>query len=309
MTTVALSDTQSALGSTLAGSRWYVAAGVVFAAFYFVLTTWLTPRGLDRPAVVIGAPMVGLAVPVYVVLVGMCGFAATKILGARDYLASLEVLCVGVAAWALLGGTMDDWLARFHRSATGASRAPYSALMLEYAVQIAAFAAGLFGIVIAIGSVGPPGTTWRERVTAHWPPLDRNEKAASGVLTVFVICAVAALAMLVFMGPRVAHTHQGQVYFSIFAGFAIGTYAARSTLGRAAPIWYALPPVVLGIVGVILATMNPALPQPFAQINIIPPSALSRPLPIEIITVGIVAASWMLRNLQHAAPPQPAKSN
>lgn len=306
VTITASSDSPSGIGSTLAGLRWYAAAGIVFAAFYFGLSSWLLPRGLDRPAVVIAAPLAALVVPVYCVLMGLSGFVAAKILGSRDYLANLEVLCVGVAAWTLLGGTMDDWLARFHRSATGASSAPYSAMMLEYAVQVTAFAAGVFGVTLAVARDGPPGSSWRARVSAHWPPLAKGEKAASGVLTIVVVCAVAGLTMLILMGPRVAHTHQGQVYFAVFAGFAIGTYAARSTLGRAAGIWYALSTVVLGVIGMLLATLQPQLPQPFTSINIIPPSALSRPLPIEMISVGVVAVSWMLRNLQHAAPSHPS---
>lgn len=301
MTNFAPLETQSPLASTIAGLRWYIAAAAVFAILFFVMTPLVMPRGLDRPALVIAAPSPWLAAPAFIFTLGLCGFIASKLLGSRDYLLSLEILCVGVAVWGLLGGTMDDWLSRFHRVPVGASRGPYSALLIEYAFEIVGFAAALGGAMLAIGDAGPPGASWRERLTAYWPPLQRGEKSADGVLTVVVVCAIAALAMLVFMGPRVAHTHKGQVYFSVFAGFAVGTYAALRTLGRAAPIWYALAPVVLGVVGMFVATLSPELPGAFSNLNVIPPSALARPLPVEIISVGIVAVSWMLRTLYSPA--------
>lgn len=301
MTDTVSSGIHATSGSAIAAVRWYLAAAFVFVILHFLLSPQVMPRGLDRPVLLIAAPWPVAASAAFIVAMAVAGFVATRLLGARDYLSGLEVVCVGVALWAAFGGTMDDWLIRYFHAPRGAAAGAYLLVLVEYVVVIVAFVAVLAGVVWAIGAGGPQGASWRDRVAAHWPPLERNEKAASGPLTALLVSFVAALAILVLMGPRVAHTYKGQVYFAVFVGFAVGTYAARSVLGRAAPLWYALAPVILGVVGMLIAVMNPRLPGEFSQLNVIPPNGLARPLPLEIISVGVFAVSWMMRNLQSTA--------
>lgn len=288
-------------GSLFAAMRWYLAAAIVFLMLHFLLSPQVMPRGLDRPVLLIAAPWPILASAAFITALAAAGYVATRLSGARDYLYGLEAVCVGVAVWAAFGGTMDDWLIQHHPVPHGAGAGAYLLVLLEYAVVIPAFGAGLAGAALAVGSGGPPGENWITRLLSPWPPLERDEKAASGIMTTLVVSFIASLVILVLMGPRVAHTYKGQVYFAVFVGFAVGTYAARSVLGRAAPLWYALAPAVVGIVGMVVAAMNPRLPGEFSQLNAIPPSGLARPLPVEMISVGVLAVGWMMRNLRSSA--------
>ena len=106
-------------------------------------------------------------------------------------------------------------------------------------------------------------------------------------------------------GPRVAPTRRGQVYFAVAAAFLIGVLIASKVVTARHPLWYALAPFLVGITGVILAGIDPTLPEPYAKINIIPASGLVRPLPIEMVGVATVAVIWALR----PAVPTSAASN
>ena len=100
---------------------------------------------------------------------------------------------------------------------------------------------------------------------------------------------------LILSGPRVGHTYRGQVYFAVALAFVIAVLVARRVTGARGIIWYLPGPLVVGIVGVLLAAVRPGLGAGYESINIIPAWGLVRPLPIEMVSVGVAAILLTLR--------------
>ena len=86
-------------------------------------------------------------------------------------------------------------------------------------------------------------------------------------------------------------------YFAVALGFVAGTYVARRFLQVSDPIWYWPAPILLGVIGVLGAGLDPALrlPEEYSHSDTIPAWALVRPLPVEMVGVGLLVTLWLLR--------------
>jgi hypothetical protein len=279
--------------SSWAGKLCLAAAiGVLWAGLHFVADATVLSRGLDRPVCVLvgdGGIIAGLTV---LVLVGVGALLGTLLCGRREGAQGLLVAGVGLALWASQGGTMDDWLKMRNTIAGPPDGAAYLPLLAEHVywalVVGAVFLLTRWRRLSAGGSAASAGS-------ARVPRRTTGVALRDGLLALIITAAAAAVMMLVLTGPRAGHTYRGQVYFAVAVAFALGALAARRVTGARGFSWYLSAPLIVGFIGVAVAAARPALGGAYANINVIPAWGLVRPLPIEMVSVGLVAIILTLR--------------
>ncbi len=263
--------------------RLLLAIGVVWALLHFLVTGLVLPRGLDRPPVI--AASGGLAAPALVIALLLGTTIGVFIAGRANVRGALLVSIPALVIWASFGGTMDKWLTMCNVEAGPPVGAPYWPLMADYLVLFIAVAG-----VIAIGAVSER----RGSISRVLRLKDARRDLAGGLATLALVVIVATVVMGVLMGPAVSQTHRGQVYFAVLVAFFAGAFTARSVLGQQHQIWYWLAPFVVGLAGLIVAAAWPALmiPDTYRKLNLLPAWWLARPLPVEMVGVGLLAIIW-----------------
>ena len=232
-----------------------------------------------------------MAAVAVLILVAVGALIGRLLCGGREGAQGLLVVGLGLALWAFHGGTMDDWLKMRNTVAGAPSGATYIPLLAEY---------GYWAVAVAVAYM----LTGRRRSVAGAGllPEQRGKSAPAapiqlrdGITALVVTAAVAAILMLFLTGPRVGHTYRGQVYFAVAVAFIVGVVVARRVAGTRGFIWYLPAPLVVGVIGVCVAAARPGLGAGYANINVIPAWGLVRPLPIEMMGVGLVAIILTLR--------------
>lgn len=214
--------------------------------------------------------------------------------GAAHAARSVALAWAALALWAAPGQTIDEWLLR-HADVPGPPRAaPYLALIPDYVLlglllPASAYAAGAFGGGSARAAAAVPPT--------HAAP--RGEEG-SPVLLILATSIIAALLLMVLTGPRTGATYRGQVYFAVAVAFYGGTLLARRLTGGPGGWWMLAPPLIVGLVGIAWAATYPGVPGVYAKLDMIPAIGFARPLPIEMIAVGVPAAVLAARRDREA---------
>lgn len=272
----------------LVNLRFWLGALVVWAAFHFLVGALVRPAGLDRPIALVAAsnPLGGVAV---VALLILGTFLAAPIVGG-DFRRPLMAVGLGAALWAAerghTGGTIVTWLILRNETPGAPHGGPYLLLLVDYLY----LAAAVLGAVVA-SFVATHGSEARSaiRTALGLGPSDGVRKGAAALVT---SCVVAAVAMSVLVGPPTNQVLRGQVYFAVALGVYAGVYVARMVVKDAPPLWFVAIPLVLGIIGLVVAGLRPALmiPAAYQHLDTLPAWALVRPLPIEFASVGLVAA-------------------
>lgn len=270
-----------------------------WAALRFLAAPLLLPPGLERPVVLAASWSALLGAPLFLAVAAAAGAMTAALAPDRSASRPIIVLGLALAFWAATGGTMDDWLKLRNERVELGRAAPYLALLPDYALLAVGVAVATLSAnrVLArrahsaAGAAAPPdgGVAPARRAAA-----ESRAAPANGVLCLLTTALISAVALLVLMGPRVATTRRGQVFFALTAAFFVGALAAHKLFRVADARWYWPAPLLVGVAGILYAALQPALPAPYTHINIIPVHALVRALPIEMIGVGMVAVLWGL---------------
>jgi hypothetical protein len=280
------------------GSAWLwraravAAVALLWAGLHFVVNTTVLPRGLERPTLVL-VGYGGLVPAIAVLVVTLVGALIAMLLcGRRDGTQGLLIVAVALALWVAPGGTMRDWLILKDPTVGPPGGAAYWPLLAEY-VYWGIVAAAV--VALNAAPVHPLG----EDPQADWRrALGLGSGAAplrTGIAAMLITTAVGLILIGILTGPRLGYTYRGQVYFAVALAFAAGTIIARRVTGLRRPLWYLPAPLIVGIIGVLWAGFRPNLGAPYQNINIIPVTGLVRPLPVEMIAVGIAAICFALR--------------
>lgn len=285
-----MSSTPSALVSSpwVGRFRFVVATALLWAALHLV-GGLLLPRGLDRPLVLGPAGGSVLGGPAIVLLLWLGAAAATILLAARGPRRPLMVLGLALSLWAFeggaSGGTMDDWLMLRNPRPGPPTPGPYWLLLVDY-LYLLLGVGGAWLIAARLASRHGAGAirTW-------------FANPQRGVPALLLATAVAGLVMFVLTGSPTGVTLRLQVYFAVGVGCLAGVYAAERVVGVRDLAWYWLLPILLGIVGVVVAGLGPALrlPPEYRGLNNIPAWGLARGLPVEVVGAGLLATLWLLR--------------
>jgi hypothetical protein len=292
---VSAQSSRTASASSWRAVRAFLAILLVWGGFELLSRQGLIPRGERDPVTLLMSRGVLLSLPAVLVwsLAGV--YLAMRIAAPADPLRSLLYWGVGLALWAAAGGDMDDWLIDSEPSPGPGRGAPYLRLLVEY-VPLLLITVG----VALIGRIAMPGS--RSANAAGWTGalrdalnLSRPATWRDGVLALVTCAAIAGAAMIVLMGPAIAHTRCGQVYFAVAVSFWAAVKLTRRISRARHPACYWLAPFPVGIAGLLIAAYQPTLPGGYNAINAIPSSALARPLPVELVAVGVASVIWTLR--------------
>jgi len=269
-----------------------IVAGCVLA--WLCINTPLGPaRG--RPLILLGGDLgLILLVTGFGLLIGVT-VAGAGIAGGSRLRSGLFSLAAALAVWPMAFGNMDDWLALHNPVPGRGTPGPYWKLIPDYLALAALLALAWWAVGRDVSSPRPVAPPKRRAARPTW---------MQGVSVLATTCLVACLALHVLSGPRAAPTAVGQVYFSVAAAMILGVMAGRSV----APVglaWYLPVPILVGLIGAVGAAMGPVLRPPYELLNIVPAWGLARPLPIEMVGVGLLAVLWTAPH--PVASPPPAK--
>ncbi len=279
----------------VARARLILCAVVLWAGLGVVIDRFLMPIGYQRPPTLLvgfGGPLTALG-SLLVVLV--FAVIATALLPRRDQPTLLLALGLGLAAWAAGRGTIDDWLITVNPTPGPATAAAYMPLLAENLwLGVLVLATTCVPLVLApFAQRSPTALGLLAQVAGGGSP----KAAHAGPLALLATVGVAGVIVTLLSGPMVGATLRGQVYFAVFVAFFGGTLLARRVAGPAAPIWFWSGPVALSLLGAVLAVLQPGrfLGAEYARLNIHPALGLVRPLPVEMVGVGLVGACLALR--------------
>lgn len=193
-------------------------------------------------------------------------------------------VAAAMAAWLLPRGTMDTWLIHMNPAVGPPVGNAYAALLPDYFAIAAIWlaAALLAGALRGL----PQQKPWRS--PEQWVALA-------------ALCAIAAALMIFMAGPAASMTYRGQVYFAAGGGFYVATWLVRKLVHPQPSMLCLAAPLVVGLAGLAWAMARPAPVAPYSHINIMPAFALVRPLPIEMLTLGLAGVCWGL------APARPGQ--
>ncbi|MCK4343161.1 MAG: hypothetical protein KAY37_15710 [Phycisphaerae bacterium] len=275
--------------------RFLLATAIVWAGLHYLLSGYILPRGVDRPMVLVGSHLGPLAGLLGVVLLWIGAAAATLMIGSRDRRYPLMALGLALALWSyeggMKGGTIDAWLTLQHETPGPPTSGPYWLLLGDYVYLLLAIG-GAYAISALLTAGGTANATLGQKLGFHASARERGE----GTTALLITTAVAGVGMFILTGSATGATWRGQVYFAVALGFIAGTYLARRITKVRDPLWYWPAPLLLGVIGLLIAAINPALrlPDAYRQLDSIPAWGLARALPVEMVGVGLLAALWML---------------
>jgi hypothetical protein len=212
---------------------------------------------------------------------------------------------LGLALWAAehgrVGGTMNDWLIRRLPEPGPPVSGPYWALLVDY-VYLALAVGGAVVIAHLLAREGPGARvssesgSWRVRVERALGMNPEGRWARVGAM--FLSTAVAGVTIFFLAGPVLDQVLRGQVYFAVIAGFMLGAYVVRWVLkvDDARCLWPG--PLMLGVLGLVVAGLRPGLmiPADYHHTNVVPAWPLVRALPVELVGAGLVGSLWLLRH-------------
>lgn len=304
MTMTTVSAASSPLTVWTGRLRFVAALGIVWAALHF-LAGPLLPRGVDRPLVLAASPY-GVLAGLTVIGVLWLGAAVTALLvGPQPRRAAMVVIGVALALWTAehgrLGGTMDDWLILRNEVPGPPRGAPYWELLIDY-VYLAVAVAGVH-VIFALAAARQVGREPRAALRRAWGIGRPAREWRQGLTALAATTVVAGAAILLLTGPARGWTLRGQVYFAVALGFFAGVFVACRLVSVRDALWFWPAPLVLGVIGVVAAGLWPALMLPAdCQLDTLPAWALARPLPIEMVGVGLAGGFWTLRPRAADAP-------
>lgn len=268
-------------------ARMVLAVGVAWGLLELLVTQAALPRGLTRPAVLVDGHPAALAIPLTLVALWVGSAAGLLISGRRHVRDALLIAAWAMILWIFPYGTMDDWLIAMRPKPGPPEGAAYWPLLVDYVFLAAGF--------IGVAAIGVAAERWSGAVrTVRLKGL--AGEARYGVPALAVTAVVAALLLWPCLGPAVGHTYRGQVYFALIASFWLGRAAARQVLkpAQVQPVWLWVTPLLLGLIGVVMAGLRPALMlgEDYQNIDVLPAWWLARPLPVEMLSVGLLGLLW-----------------
>jgi len=279
--------------------RFVLGVAIVWAGLHFVADRLLLGRGLHRPVVLLVSDAGlarGLAAGVALAVAGVVGgFAA----GGASPMRVLSAVGWALAIWAAGGGTIDDWLIRANVMPGKPTAAAYWPLLADYA-----FFAAVLPLIAVLAAVLQGRDATRGALHRLLPLTATPKQKLDGLLALLATSALAAGLIIILSGPKLSATHRGQAYFAVLVSFYAATLLARRLTSASHSAWYWPAPLIVGFVGVGLAAFQPSLGGAYAYTDVIPASALVRPLPLEMVGVGLLGVAWGLRS-KLLGPPAP----
>lgn len=265
-----------------------VAAAVDCAIFAFGSRWFGVPvlPGFDGSILEQPNPVVAFLTIAILLMIGL--LVGTVLAGAVRFEAGLFAATLGLAAISVRCGTMQSVLLE-----TGGNESVYIS-MTVHLIIFAAFIVGLWALLWLLGRANPACVN-----PAAPRDADPTESALVNRLTAAITQVVATAVFMMFLCQTEA---KNQALASVAIASFLGAVIAYKYSPVRPSIWYWSGPLIVGLIGYILAAMgqdaNLAIGSPTGTF-----SALARPLPIDYASVGTAGAIlgyWMMRKREVA---------
>jgi hypothetical protein len=258
------------------------AAVVCFCIFWWIGRFFDIPAHPGHEISLLQQPHAVVAIVITATAFVVCTALGTAVAGVIRFNAGLVAAGVGLMALSVRGGTSRDVL--FYAMGTGAGAAIFLKLIVETAILGVAIGA----CALLLEWLYSSGTV-RDRESAL-PPVPVTERSD------FITFAVQLLATAVGVALIARTEDKQQVLAAVAIGSFAGSAAAHSIYPSAQRGWYWAAPLVVGIVGYLLAYMNPKGMEDGALTSSL--ATLARPLPLDYASLGVAGAvvgHWMGR--------------
>ena len=258
--------------------------------FHWIASQGTYGLGLHRPLVFFGgAGLIAAVGGAALILAGV--FVTVRILRDRTPRDALMIVGWCLAIWAAFGGNMDDWLILRNPKPGPGTGGAYLSLLSDYVLMLLICVGAL--ALVSFGTRRGGSLTGGGSLPERFGFEANKDQLRDGLIALAVTVAVAVALMHIAVGPRFSETRRGQIYFAVFVSHMLGVVVARQAAKFDSPLWVLPAPFLTGLIGLIFASIRPALPVPYDQINIIPVWGAVRALPAEMIGVGLIATLWM----------------
>lgn len=241
---------------------------------------WLVVSyGLGRPMSIAVSPSPILTIIGLPMLLAVCTSVGVLLSSRRNVTRSVWLASIALLVWVFPGGTIDDWLIVQRPVAGPPNGMAYPLLLLDYAIG-----ALLFVIVLYVGASAKESGSFARGLHLR----QFFGKSSQGLLTLGVTSLAALFIMWPLMGAAVAASKRLQVFFAVITAFALASMITKNLLEEQHTLWYWLAPFVVGVLGVVVATLSPAmsLPATYQHIDTLPAWWAVRPLPFEMLAGG-----------------------
>jgi hypothetical protein len=233
--------------------------------------------------------------------------ALASIAGMPHIPGCMIMLGVTLSFWALQGGVIDDWLILMNVTVGPPRTEPYWRLLPDYLlltlIVLMTSVLGAFTFGVRRGEQ----VAQRKDAIRRWLMLDCTPaKIRDSAISFLAICTVGIAGQTYLHGPALSDTKHLQTIFAVSVSFLVGAWLARKVSTHLSWSLMALAPILIGVIGLILAISRPglSLPAGYQHLDMKPAWGLVRPLPIEMVAYGLVAVFWPRRRGDLA----PAKS-
>jgi len=312
-----------------------LAAGMAAALFLSVGWLILAPQDPQAAVSLITHDQAVRMVLQTAALAAVTAAIATAIIGTRLADMGVFAAAIGLALAALRGNTATYLLIHVGRADRALERVLAAKLALEAVIWFAVLLVAMLvsGLVLR-WCFGRPGADDRAnppagRATActaprvGWSNMAISEcpllrsmgpgaakpagSALSEGLKVTAITTFVAMCLFAILvsGSAPQWIRHGQICFAVFAGFFVGTWAARRWCRVQTAFWGFLATPIASVLGYLWAMIQGDVGNAYAHLPSVPPSNFLRALPMTFVavgTLGVLAAQWSTRNRAAEAP-------
>lgn len=261
-----------------------LASIAAIAVFWFVGISFDVPMFLRRSVSLLQQPTPGVAILAVIIAFCVSLIIGTVIAGRIRIDAGLATAAVGLAALSIRSGPIRFTLMY------GDSAGVFRSLAVETIVLYAIIAAGWFGL----WTLGRLGWLRDDREDDGIDPVDQT--FSTGAMALAAHAIVTAFVLLI-LGQS---DEKAQVLASVFVAAFIASLAAHYLFPTRPSPWYWCGPLIVAVIGYLLAASNSPLWM-IGQIGGYAPP-LARPAPLDYAsagTVGSLIGYWMSRQWMH----------
>ncbi|MGE3180364.1 MAG: hypothetical protein AB7N71_01940 [Phycisphaerae bacterium] len=281
-------------------ARFWGTTLMVWALFYFVVGPFAFPLSSSTALTVAAGPYGVIGSVAFIVAVAAAAAFSALAIGTTKPMDALRAVFLGIAIWSFREATIDDWLHARAPRPGAPTGAPYWPLLSDYVVILVAI---LVSVRVVDGFVKKQKSAGaliaHEKSFARLGALPaRTSYGAYGVAL-----AVVVVVLHIAMGDPIGKTMYKQTFFAVVVSFWLALHAGRAIFADAEIGSFWSLPFVVGIIGVVVAGMLPALaiPSPYRALNTFAAWGVVRPLPIQLVFVGLTTILWMAPHLGHPA--------
>jgi hypothetical protein len=289
--------------------RLWLAAALTLALLYYTADALIRGGSSLAPIVILGGRSAFLTAPLVALILLAGAWIGTFLIVRRDACDPLVIAGVALLGWSLFGGTSDDWLILCRPNIEPPTGAAYAYFVAEYLYLALVFLA-IASIGVLRPMTGQTSVSGFSKVARQLLEPAGGDEILKGMAALGLSTIVSGALLCVLFGPILTRTMHGQVLFAVAVACGAGTYVAHRVTHARGPFWYWTAPFLVGLIGSLLASFKPTLfiPPGYTGVSTLAASGMVRPLPIQLVGIGVVSVVLSLRSFCRTVPASAGKT-